>query len=299
MYYKCLRGKRLSGCRNRTFILLLNSSEEVDHFWLRWHFVIPGKHKKVLQDQENASKSHVIHLFGRSNLIIQRTREDRKKKNTILYKESWAQIQHIIQCFSYFMDKTQAQYKWHVNLGVLKLMHKACQQQTHWIQGACLTQWDCKLELHRMQQFKGTQMTSAVLGNRELSSCSLFCTMIPFAIVLVSVVNDWEKQRDKRTGEQGWERQFVHKPQLPRTCLCFHPKQPQLSWESLTDSSLHASLLCDSYHTTEASVLCSSSPSYSEEWKYIFSRCIQTWVPHTSGGAMKVITMKYKIGKTI
>lgn len=48
-----------------------------------------------------------------------------------------------------------------------KLVHKACQQQTRRSPGACLTQWDCKLELRRMQQFKGTQMTSAVLGNGE------------------------------------------------------------------------------------------------------------------------------------
>lgn len=58
--------------------------------------------------------------------------------------------------FFYFADKTQAQRKWRVNLGGLKLMHKASQQQTHRSQGACSTQWDCKLELHRMQQFKGT-----------------------------------------------------------------------------------------------------------------------------------------------
>lgn len=81
-------------------------------------------------------------------------------------------------------------------------------------------------------------------------------------------------------GKEG-EREFAHRPRLPRTCLCFLQKQPLLSWESLTDSSLYASLLCDSYHTTEASVLCSSSPSYSEGWKYIFPHCIQTWVCHS------------------
>lgn len=80
-----------------------------------------------------------------------------------------------------------------------------------------------------------------------------------------------ERRREtKRMGERSKEREFAHRPRLPPTCLCFHQRQPWLSWESLTDSSLYASLLCDSYHTTEASVPCSSSPSYSEGGKYIF-----------------------------
>lgn len=80
-----------------------------------------------------------------------------------------------------------------------------------------------------------------------------------------------ERQREAK------ERQFVHRPGLSPTRLCFHHKQPLISWGSLTDSSVYVSLLCDSYHTTEA-----SSPSYSERLKYIFICCIQTWVPHTS-----------------
>ncbi len=107
--------------------------------------------------------------------------------------------------------------------------------------------------------------------------------MILFAIVS-SQRGEWLKEAE-RQGERGSEakkeREFANRPRLPRTCLCFLQKQPRLSWESLTDSSLCASLLCDSYHTTEASVLCSSSPSYSEGWKYIFPHCIQTWVCHS------------------
>lgn len=69
---------------------------------------------------------------------------------------------------------------------------------------------------------------------------------------------------------------------LPQTSLCFQQRQLRLSWESLTDSSLYASLLYDSYHTTEALVLCSSSPSYSRGKKNTFLPfCIQTRVCHS------------------
>lgn len=90
-----------------------------------------------------------------------------------------------------------------------------------------------------------------------------------------------ELQRHKETGSQRGERQFAQRPCLPQTCLCFLQKPLWLSGESLTDSSLYASLLCDSYHTTESSVLRCSSPFYSEGWKYIFPHCGQTRVFHS------------------
>lgn len=103
----------------------------------------------------------------------------------------------------------------------------------------------------------------------------------PFPIVSASMVNVWELQRHKETGSQSGERQFAQRPCLLQTCLCFLQKLLWLSGESLTDSSLYASLLCDSYHTTESSVLRCSSPFYSEGRKYIFPHCRQTCVFHS------------------
>lgn len=134
-----------------------------------------------------------------------------------------------------------------------------------------------------VQQFKAWHLLYSETGNYPPARYSAPRSSLP--LFLVSVVNDWEEQRDKENGramgKREREREFAHRPWLPPTCLCFHQKQPWLSWESLTDSSLYASLLCDSYHTTEASLLCSSSPSYSEGWKYKFPHCIQTWVCHS------------------
>lgn len=98
----------------------------------------------------------------------------------------------------------------------------------------------------------------------------------PFAIVS-SRRGEWLREAGRQRERQS----------LPTDPGCFEPafvffrRSHRLSWESLTDSSLYASLLCDSYHTTEASVLGSSSPSYSEGWKYIFPHCIQTRVCHS------------------
>lgn len=106
-------------------------------------------------------------------------------------------------------------------------------------------------------------------------------TKIPFPIVSASMRNVWELQRHKETGRQGGERQFAQRPCLLQTRLCFLQKLLWFSGESLTDSFLYASLLCDSYHTTESSVLCCSSSFYSEGWKYIFPHCRQTCVFHS------------------
>lgn len=84
------------------------------------------------------------------------------------------------------------------------------------------------------------------------------------------MVKGWVQQRDKENERVKQRDRVCHRAWLSPTCLCFHQRQPGLSWENLTDSSLYASLLCDSYHTTEVSALCSSSLSYSEGWKYIF-----------------------------
>lgn len=72
----------------------------------------------------------------------------------------------------------------------------------------------------------------------------------------------WMTERSKdavRMGVPSKER-VCRQTQMPPTCLCF---QPWLSWETLTDSSLYTSLLCDSYHTTGAPLLRCSSPLYS------------------------------------
>lgn len=148
---------------------------------------------------------------------------------------------------------------------------KACQRRTHRCQGAWLTQWDCKLELHGMQQFKRTQMTSAVLGNRELSSCLVFRAAVLLAIVSRRRSRWLRKAARQRERESEAKRRFLPTDPTASNLPLFSSEAAlALSWEGLTDSSLCANLLCDSYHTTETSVLCSSSPSYSEEWKYIF-----------------------------
>lgn len=136
-----------------------------------------------------------------------------------------------------------------------------------------------------MQPFTGTQMTSAVLGDRELCSCLLFWP----SVVLLIVSNQHgeclkaaQRQREwLREAKRGGEREFAHGPGCLDQFFCFHQRQPRLSWETLTDSSLYASLLCDSYHTTETSALCSSAPSYSQGRKCIFPFCIQTRVCHS------------------
>ncbi len=106
--------------------------------------------------------------------------------------------------------------------------------------------------------------------------------MIRFAIVS-SQCGEWLKEAERR-GERGSEAKEESLPIDPgclEPAFVFFRSSHGSPGESLTDSSLCASLLCDSYHTTEASVLCSSSPSYSEGWKYIFPHCIQTWVCHS------------------
>ena len=113
----------------------------------------------------NESLNHVINLFGRSNLImgsavLRKKYITRKHKRRQGVAGEWCDS-------SYFVDKTQSTQNKHHVMFFSKLVLKACQQLRCRSRGVCLTQWDFKLEPRRMQQFKGTQMTSAVLGNRE------------------------------------------------------------------------------------------------------------------------------------
>lgn len=116
-----------------------------------------------------------------------------------------------------------------------KLVHKACQQWTQSSQGTCLTQWDCKLEPHRMQQFKGTQMTSAVLGNRELSSRLVFRTMIPFAMVS-SHCGEWPREAErKREWESEEKGEFATDPGCLEPAFVFvrsSPGSPGRVWRT-------------------------------------------------------------------
>lgn len=73
-----------------------------------------------------------------------------------------------------------------------------------------------------MQQFKGTQITSAVIGNREQSS-HFFRTTAPAAIVSSCRGAQLRSGETKRTGEQGEKREFAQRRRLPANLPLFSP----------------------------------------------------------------------------
>lgn len=151
---------------------------------------MPGKHKQTYKTNwmqvkkkksSNSFEEAISSCKGQERTAWSKKFIIRKHRHRNSMTEKWWNV-------SSFEDKTQSiQYKCHVKLDFFfffwGLSIKACQRRTHRCQGAWLTQWDCKLDLHGMQQFKGTKMTSAVLGNRELSSCLVFRAAVLLAIV--------------------------------------------------------------------------------------------------------------------
>lgn len=181
-------------------------------------------------------------------------------------------------------------------------MRKACQQRTRRSQGSCLTQWDCKLELHRMQQFKGTQMTSAVLGNRELSSRSVFHTTILFAIVS-SQRGEWlrgaERQRERKSkGER---------ESLPIDPGCLEPAFVFIRSSSGSPGRVWRTALCMPVYyvipITQQKTHCSAPHlpfiQRDENTNSPIAYRHEFVTPHTSGGEMKILKMKHTKRKTI
>ena len=175
-------------------------------------------------------------------------------------------------------------------------MHKACQQRTGRSQGACLTQWDCKLEPHRMQQFKGTQMTSAVIWNRELSSHSVFRATIPSAIVS-SRRGEWLRGAERqREGESEAKR-----GSLPIDPGCLEPAFVFIRSSPGSPGRVWRTALCMPVYYVIP--ITQQKPQCSAPHLPLIQRDENTYspiayrhefvTPHTSGGEMKIIKMKY------
>lgn len=146
-------------------------------------------------------------------------------------------------------------------------MHGACQQQTRHKPGC-------------MFDTMGLQVRAAQDATVQRNTNDICCTwkrgiILPLGIPhrdlrrhCFSTVRRTRREEPGHKEDGGTEaaRQQSFLPMDPvcfkkKTFLCFLQRlQRRLSWESLTDSSLYASLLCDSYHTTESSALASSSP---------------------------------------
>lgn len=150
-------------------------------------------------------------------------------------------------------------------------------------QDVYLTQWDYELEFNRMQQLNGTQMTSAVLGNRELSSCLVFWPTIPL-IIVSSQRGEWlrEAQRQRECMSEA-KREFARRADGLEPAFVFfrgRSDSPGRVWRT--------ALCLPVYYVipiTQRKLRCSAPHlfSHSEGAKYIFTFCIQTWVcysPH-------------------
>lgn len=163
-----------------------------------------------------------------------------------------------------FADKARlTQNKCRVNLFFflfLEPVHGACQQQTRHKPGC-------------MFDTMGLQVRAAQDATVQRNTNDICCTWKRGIILPLGIPRRdprrhcFSSSRDtKRTAMPRQRGSGVFRPWTPSAskktpCLCFlQRRRRRLSWESLTDSSLYASLLCDSYHTTESSALASSSP---------------------------------------